>query len=366
MPIEINLPCKCPHCGEEFELFQSLAQDVLETVQTRLLAADTQAREEGRQTALAEARAAVQENVVQAQTQIETLQQQLTNEQATHAALQATLDQRMQNAMTQAQQQWQTQSNLEIQQRDNQIARLSHDLANLTSQLQQGHAQAQGEVGELAIENILRQTFPGDDIQEVSAGARGADWILHVRRAGQTVGKIIIEVKNARNWSNNWIPTLRQNQANANADLAVLVTTTLPNGMTEGGPKDNVWVCRFNEFRFLMHALRQSLHEVAQVRAFEANRGTNANRLYDFIQSTEFKHSIEALVTPVLRMKSELEKEKRALQRSWRQRETHLETAMENASNVIGRLAGHLPDGQLPSIEGIPALDSNVDTTIEA
>jgi len=48
MPIEINLPCKCPHCGEEFELFQSLAQDVLETVQTRLLAADTQAREEGR------------------------------------------------------------------------------------------------------------------------------------------------------------------------------------------------------------------------------------------------------------------------------------------------------------------------------
>ena len=59
MPIEINLPCKCPHCGEEFELFQSLAQDVLETVQTRLLAADTQAREEGRQTALAEARAAV-------------------------------------------------------------------------------------------------------------------------------------------------------------------------------------------------------------------------------------------------------------------------------------------------------------------
>ena len=171
MPIEINLPCKCPHCGEEFELFQSLAQDVLETVQTRLLAADTQAREDGRQTALAEARAAVQENVVQAQTQIETLQQQLINEQATHAALQATLDQRMQNAMTQAQQQWQTQSNLEIQQRDNQIARLSHDLANLTSQLQQGHAQAQGEVGELAIENILRQTFPGDDIQEVSAGA---------------------------------------------------------------------------------------------------------------------------------------------------------------------------------------------------
>ena len=118
MPIEINLPCKCPHCGEEFELFQSLAQDVLETVQTRLLAADPQAREEGRQTALAAARAAVQENVVQAQTQIETLQQQLIYEQATHAALQATLDQRMQNAMTQAQQQWQSQSNLEIQQRD--------------------------------------------------------------------------------------------------------------------------------------------------------------------------------------------------------------------------------------------------------
>ena len=186
MPIEINLPCKCPHCGEEFELFQSLAQDVLETVQTRLLAADTQAREEGRQTALAEARAAVQENVVQAQTQVETLQQQLINEQVTHAALQATLDQRMQNAMTQAQQQWQTQSNLEIQQRDNQIARLSHDLANLTSQLQQGHAQAQGEVGELAIENIVPPFVEIRGLFEIKVwGPEGVDAISGALQAAE-------------------------------------------------------------------------------------------------------------------------------------------------------------------------------------
>ena len=100
MPIEINLPCKCPHCGEEFELFQSLAQDVLETVQTRLLAADTQVGKRApnrscRSTSGCPGKCGSSSN------QIETLQQQLINEQATHAALQATLDQRMQNAMTQ-------------------------------------------------------------------------------------------------------------------------------------------------------------------------------------------------------------------------------------------------------------------------
>ena len=365
MTLEIDLSCICPHCNEEFQLFQALAPDMRESVQAHLLAVDEQAREAGRQSAIAEANASVRENLAQAHAEMERLRQQLLAEQATHHALQTTMHQRTNNAISEAQQQWSAETSLAIQQRDNQISRLSRELSNLTNQLNQGHAQAQGEVGELAIENILRQTFASDEVQEVSPGERGADWILHVKNSGTTIGKIIIEVKNAKNWSNSWIPKLRKNQSDANADLAVIVTTTLPSGMKEGGPKDNIWVCRFSEFRFLMHALRQSLHEVSQVKMAEENRGTSANRLYNFIQSTEFKHCMEALVTPVLRMKSELEAEKRALQRSWKLRETHLEDAMENASSIMGRLSGHIPEAKLPSIDGVPALENNPNDTLQ-
>ena len=71
--------------------------------------------------------------------------------QTAAAAAQATQDQQTQNAITQAQQKWQEQSNNQLQERDNKIRQLTANLANLNAQAQQGHAQAAGEVGEVAV-----------------------------------------------------------------------------------------------------------------------------------------------------------------------------------------------------------------------
>ena len=127
--------------------------------------------------------------------------------QTNAAAHQAAQDQQIANAVAQAEQQFQAQNIMELQQRDNQIRQLTANLANLNAQAQQGHGQAAGEVGEVAVENILRQTFPQDEVQPVPAGHHGADLILSVREMGMVAGKIIIEVKNTQNWSNQWIPT---------------------------------------------------------------------------------------------------------------------------------------------------------------
>ena len=196
-----------------------------------------------------------------------------------------------------------------------------------------------------------------DGVEPVPAGHHGADIILNIKDAGINAGKIIIEVKNTQNWSNNWIPTLLQNQADANADLAVLVSTKLPANMTEGGLRDNVWVCRFAEFKYLMQALRQSVVAVSQARSLAETRDSDASRLYDFVLSTQFQHAMNALVTPVQKMREHHETEKRALQRVWKKREAEIENALENAANIIGSLAAHVPQGQLPPLSTFPALE---------
>ena len=46
---------------------------------------------------------------------------------------------------------------------------------------EQGSVQTQGEGGEIYIEDLLRQAFPEDDIEEVAKGQKGADVIQKVR-----------------------------------------------------------------------------------------------------------------------------------------------------------------------------------------
>ena len=390
MPVALEENCTCPHCGETFQLAQALAQEAIDRLQANFAAEGNEvvqaqveaARAQGaaqaqeaaqqelaaaqaelaqaQQAAQAAAQAAVQENAVQQQQQIEQLQAQVIQMQTSAATQQAVQQQQTENALADARRQWQEQNMLELQQRDNQIRQLTANLANLNAQAQQGHGQAAGEVGEVAVENILMQACPLDDVQNVLAGHRGADLLLMVKERGAVVGKIIIEVKNTQNWSNQWISTLKQNQANANADLAVLVTNKFPAGMTEGGLRQNVWICRLAEFKYLIQALRQSVAAVSQAKSRAASRETDASLLYDFVQSTQFQHAMDALISPVRAMRETHESEKRALQRVWHKREQQIENALENAAAIIGSLAAHVPDGQLPEIDGVPRLETLV------
>ncbi|MGL1260134.1 DUF2130 domain-containing protein, partial [Vibrio parahaemolyticus] len=70
--------------------------------------------------------------------------------------------------------------------------------------------QLQGEVQELLLEEILKQTFPFDKIEEVGKGVRGADCIQIVRNGtGTEVGKIIYESKRTKDFSQDWIEKLK-------------------------------------------------------------------------------------------------------------------------------------------------------------
>src|SRR5690606_39794548 len=76
---------------------------------------------------------------------------------------------------------------------------------------EQGSMQLQGEVQELALEELLKASFPFDIITEVGKGSRGADCIQAVRNNfGQECGKIIYESKRAQNFSVEWIEKLKK------------------------------------------------------------------------------------------------------------------------------------------------------------
>ena len=79
---------------------------------------------------------------------------------------------------------------------------------------------------------MLRAKFPRDIIEPVPKGEFGGD-VLHrvVGPSGQVCGTILWESKRTKNWSDTWLPKLREDQRTAKAEIALIVSNALPKGV---------------------------------------------------------------------------------------------------------------------------------------
>lgn len=204
---------------------------------------------------------------------------------------------------------------------------------------EQGSMQLQGEVQELVIEDILRDAYPFDNIEEIRKGARGADTVQTViNRNQQVCGAIVYESKRTKHFCNDWIQKIKQDQLRCKADIPVIVTNNYPKGMTMFGQVEGVWVCKLHEVKALSLALRQGLIEVQSVKIAEDNKGAKQFLLYDYFTSIEFAQSVRFLVEVYGSMSMQLAKEKSAMQKLWKQREKHIDSVKLNIGSIFGSI----------------------------
>ena len=228
---------------------------------------------------------------------------------------------------------------------------------DLKKKLEQGSQQLRGEVLELEIENLLQTTFPLDSVEPVRKGARGADVIQTVMlRNGSACGQIIWEIKRAENWSNSWIPKLKDDQQAAGGELAVLVSTVFPAGVKAPFvQQDGVWLVKPEFVKPFAEALRTVLTESYRQRAATIGKGEKMEALYDYICSAQFAQKVRAIVDTYQQMRDDLEKEKSAMQRLWKKREGQLTRITTNVMGMCGELQG-ISSSTLPQLEGIAEL----------
>lgn len=206
---------------------------------------------------------------------------------------------------------------------------------------EQGSMQLQGEVQELVLEELLRSAFPFDVIEEVGKGVRGADAIQIVRdQLGQTCGKIIYESKRTKAFGGDWIEKLKADMRAQQADVAVLVTETMPKDMTHFGMKDGVWICHFNELKPLAFVVRDSLLKIHSAVASQENKGDKMVMLYNFLTSTEFRQQIEAIVEGFSELQNGITKERVQMEKIWKEREKQLQKVLLNTTHFYGSIKG--------------------------
>jgi hypothetical protein len=226
----------------------------------------------------------------------------------------------------------------EIEQQLEQQRRLADEMRR---KAEQGSMQLQGEVQELLLENMLRQKFPFDIIEEVGKGVRGGDCVQIVRNQyGQECGKIIYESKRTNAFSKDWIEKLKADMRSTGCDLAVIVSQSLPKDIETFGMMDGVWICSYKEAATTALVLREQILKVHQVMQNSENKTDKISLLYSYLTSNEFSEQWKAMREGFQSMKNSIQKERDAMEKLWKMREKQLEKILLNAAHIKGSVEG--------------------------
>jgi hypothetical protein len=242
---------------------------------------------------------------------------------------------------------------LKVAEKDQTIASMQQKIEELKQKADQGSQQLQGEVLELELENLLRTKFPFDTIEPVPKGEFGGDTLQRViSQSGVMSGTILWESKRTKNWSNGWLVKLREDQRTAKAEISVLVSQALPEGIETFDVVDGVWVTHPRAILPVATILRHTLLQVSNARLISEGQQTKAEMVYQYLTGPRFRQRVEAIVEAFSSMQEDLDKERKAIMKQWAKRDEQIERVMGATVGMYGDLQG-IAGKSLREIEGL-------------
>jgi len=242
---------------------------------------------------------------------------------------------------------------LKVLEKEQTIASMQRQIEDLKRRAEQGSQQLQGEVQELEIESLLSSRFPRDMIQSVPKGEFGGD-VLHrvMGPLGQPCGTILWESKRTKNWSDTWLPKLREDQRTAKAEIAVIISQALPKDVETFDLVDGVWVAHPRVLLPIAITLRNTLIEVASARQASEGQQTKMEMVYQYLTGQRFRQRIQAIVEAFSSMREDLDRERKAITKQWAKREEQIDRVMQATVGMYGDLQG-IAGKTLQEIEGL-------------
>lgn len=249
-------------------------------------------------------------------------------------------------------------NDLKIKEMEKQLEDQKKLIDEMKRKAEQGSMQLQGEIQELVLEEMLKQTFPFDRIEEVGKGVRGADLIQTViNHLGQECGSIVWESKRTKEFQPLWIEKFKNDFRQSGGDVGVIVTQSMPKDMDGFGLKDGIYICPFQDARSLAFVLRSTLIRISETASAGENKGEKMQMLYDFLTGNEFRHQMEAITEGFLNMKKAIMSERISMEKIWKEREKQIEKVLLNAAGMFGSIKG-IAGAAVAEIRGLDLGDS--------
>jgi hypothetical protein len=263
------------------------------------------------------------------------------------------LDEERQRLIQETRLQFDQENDLKQAEKDKKIADLAAKLKEMQRRMEQGSQQLQGEVQELALEQLLQTAFASDEVNPVGKGVSGGDCMqTTINRAGQVCGQILWESKRTKRWGSDWLAKARDDARESRSDCVVIVSEALPDGVQGFAFIESVWVCSWPAAKSLALALRHGLIEIAKARTAAQGQHAKQELVYNYLAGSEFQRRVAGIAEAFITMQTDLDSEKRAFKKQWSKREKQIERAITNTASLYGDLQGII-GSSLPMIDGL-------------
>jgi hypothetical protein len=347
---------KCPYCHKEFEATDALKHQIEEQVSSSMEAKYKKEFTEEKNKIEMEARERTSKLTGQVSELLDEIKKLREKDEDREIEMKRKLMDEEEKIKLEVKQKFEEEHKLKDSEKENKLKDALDQIETLKTRIQQGSQQSQGETLELELESKLRSEFPTDIISEVKKGQRGAD-VDHevVDKLGRKCGKILWESKNAE-WSNGWLSKLKEDQRQAKADLAVLVTVNLPDGVDSFAYRDGVWIVSWKHFIPLSWSLRFNLVSLYNERSSSEGKDEKMKILYQYLTGSEFKNRVEGIVDAFTNLQDELEKEKRYFNVKWARQEKEIRKVIDHTHGMYGDLQGVIGKS-LPEIKSLELTD---------
>jgi len=143
-------------------------------------------------------------------------------------------------------------------------------------------------------------------------------------------------------------------------NLAVLVSVALPSGLHELGLLEGVWIASPRAWPALAVALREQLIQVAFAHAAGEGKNEKMELLHRYLAGDQFCAKVQGIVEAFSALQDELQRERRAMERIWKEREKQIERVVLNTVGMYGEMRGivgsSLPEIPALTLEGAAGL----------
>jgi hypothetical protein len=208
----------------------------------------------------------------------------------------------------------------------------------------------------------LQRRYPQDQITPVHRGMAGGYVTQVVRQGDSDCGTILWEVKRAANWVPSWPAKFVADRNAARALIGVIVSQSLPRGVSSFGQIGEVWACSFADAADLTGVLRELVITVWRHQVTAAERAGSAEKVFNYVMTGNFSRRFARLTGLAASLLQDLDQDKRALERRWKRTELRVREILDirdaigdDLMEVIGS------DAELPSAfrAELPAADAD-------
>lgn len=242
---------------------------------------------------------------------------------------------------------------LTLAEKDKMAQDLLKQIEDLKQKATQGSQQMQGEILELELEQILKAEFPIDEITPVGKGITGADVLQKVKDSnGKECGVIIWESKRTKHWDDKWISKLKDDMRTSKSDLAILVSTSMPQDISSFGFKDGIYVTSYENYLPIVKVLRLKIIELFYAKMASVGVSDKKEILWKYLTGNEFRQRVESIVEAFNSMKSVMDKEKLYFTKKWATEEKLIDRVIAQTIGIHGDLQG-LMGAALPQIKSL-------------